>query len=170
MRRRALLALAFALPLVSPAAPASRGLTPDPGAGLCRALPVAAIEAALGQKAGTMGGRDLEDYQSCTANFGDAAVKVEHHTAGQPGLPVDVPSGLAGLLAAFGPSLREVETRDFGDIGCYRGVLELMGHSMHSTACFQPAGYYTIGVSSPRAAIPMEKVKELLEKTIAQRR
>ncbi len=141
---------------------------PGPDASLCKALPVAEIAEQLGAKAGTMAGRDLEDYQSCTAHFGEAVVKIEHHTPGQPGLPADVASGLRGLAATMGSSIEELETHDFGDIGCYRGVLSLGGQRVRTTSCFEPKGYYTMSVATPKAKVPMEELKAILEKTITR--
>ncbi len=140
---------------------------PSPDAKLCKLLPVGEIEAALGAKVGSRIGSDRDKFNSCTVNLGGTSVKIEYHQPGQPGLPTDVKTGLAGMTAAFGSSLKNLETREFGEIGCYRGVLAFGGQETKSTACFQPKGYYTFGVVKPGDSVPMETVKALLEKTAA---
>jgi hypothetical protein len=130
-------------------------------------LPVADIEAALGAKIKSRIGSDQDKFNSCTVNAGAASAKIEYHQPGQPGLPTDVKTGLAGMTAAFGSSFKNLETREFGEIGCYRGVLAFGGQEMKSTACFLPKGYYTFSVVKPGDFVPMETVKALLEKVMA---
>ena len=71
------------------------------------------------------------------------------------------------MAATIGKDLKGWESRDFGEIGCYRSVMAFGGEEMKTTACFLPKGYYTLSVSKPGDFVPMEAVKAWLEKTAA---
>ncbi len=143
----------------------AQSLIASPKAKLCKALPVADIEAVVGTKLTRKSGSDMEKYSSCTAFFGDASAKIEYHQPGQVGLPTDVKSGLAGATAMVGSKIED--SRDFGKIGCYQMTIM----AVKSTACFLPKGYYTLSVGGSLANfVPMEKVKDLLKKTVAAAR
>jgi len=146
----------------------AQSMLPSPDAKLCKSIPVADIEAAAGSKLVRKTGTDGDKYNSCTAIFGGTtSAKIEYHQPGQGGLPADVKSGLIGLTAVFGSDLKGLQTRDFGDIGCYQGALAFGGQEVKSTVCFLPKGYYSLSVGGLPNFVPMETVKALLEKTAA---
>jgi hypothetical protein len=159
-------AFLFAALLTATPSPSQTGL-PGPDAKLCQALPVADIEAALGAKVVSRIGSDRDNFYSCTANAGAAAAKFEWHRPGQAGLPKDVTTHLALMAATMGKDMKGWESKDFGEIGCYKSILAFDGQEAKTTACFLPKGYYTIGITKPGDAVPMETTKALLEKTAA---
>jgi hypothetical protein len=136
----------------------------------CRQLPMAALESALGAKPGKPTGSDRDKFSSCRVMVGTANVNLEYHQPGQPGLPFDVKTGIAGATEMLASSDAKIlESKDFGNIGCLRSTLSFGGSKSYVTTCFMPKGYYTISLSRESSAIPMETVKGLLEKVAAAR-
>ena len=136
----------------------------------CGQLPIAALESALGAKAGAPAGSDQDKFSSCRVTVGGANVKLEYHQAGQPGLPSDVKMGLAGATAMMsGGDIKLIESKDFGDIGCLQAAIAVGAKGIVETSCFMPKGYYTLSIGRDGAAIPMDTVKGLLEKFAAAR-
>jgi hypothetical protein len=143
----------------------------SPDAKLCKTFPVADVEAVVGSKSTKKIGSDMDKYNSCTVLFGGlTSAKIEWHQPGQGGLPPDVKTGLMGLTMMMGKDMKNLQTRDFGEVGCYQGSLAASGQEIKSTVCFLPKGYYTISVGGLPNYVPMESVKALLEKAVAAAR
>jgi hypothetical protein len=132
------------------------------------ALP--AVEAALGAKSTRVVGSDGPNFHSCSVTAGpSASAKLEQHVPGQPGLPRDVPAGLAGARQLVGSGAKDFEGKAFGAIGCYRHSLSMgsLGDA-RSTSCFMPGGYLVLTLTRQDAFVPMETVRDLLQQVAAQ--
>jgi hypothetical protein len=131
---------------------------------------MAALESALGATPRAPTGSDQDKFSSCRVTVGTVNVKLEYHQAGQPGLPPDVKTGLAGAreMLTSGDSAI-LESKDFGNMGCLQSTLSVMGTKAYVTTCFMPKGYYTLTMNREASAIPMDTVKGVLEKVAAAR-
>jgi hypothetical protein len=142
---------------------------PSADAKTCMLLAPSDLEAALGATVTRQVGTDSSTYSSCTISAGTtASAKLEIHAPGQVGLPRDVASGLMAAKATIGEVMKDFETETLGDVGCYRGRLEVdqLG-ATSTTTCFLPAGYFVLTLTRPDALVPASTVKALLDKVAA---
>jgi hypothetical protein len=131
-------------------------------------LPTAEIEAALGTAIVRKSGSDSAQFSSCTVVAGPANAKVEIHKAGQPGLPTDAATAVAGVKLMLGDTLKGFESEVSGNVGCYRGLLEVKGiGSSYATTCVLPSGYITVAVTRSDKLPEFAAVRAVVEKLAA---
>jgi hypothetical protein len=131
----------------------------------CKALPTAAVEAALGSRVASKTGSDLAQSSSCTVAAGAANAKVEIRKAGQPGLPTDAASALEAVKRLLGDRMQDFESEVIGNVGCYRGTLEVKGFgTSYATACVLPSGYITVAVTRSDELAEFAAVKAVVDK------
>lgn len=149
---------------------------------VCGLLPVPAVEAHYGGKAGAARGVDGGALSICRVMVGEYEVRLSSSPPGTPGIPTSIQQGFLGITMvgkgeanAFGTP---PETKDFGNVGCVRlkFTKDLAGRALPKpnfvTTCFLIGGGYlalTLPSADPKQ-VSMEAVRGLLERAAARRK
>jgi hypothetical protein len=132
---------------------------------------MAEIEAALGSPVSSTTGSDGPQQSSCTAAAGAANAKVEVRKPGQLGLPTDAAAAIEGLKAMLSDTMKGFESQVSGNVGCYRGTLDVKGFgTSYVTACVAPSGYITVAVTRSDKLAELAAVKAVVDKLAAATR
>ena len=145
----------------TPTPPPTAGpVKPSANAKVCRLMPVADVEHALGVRLAKMVGADHEAVSTCSARFGtDTIVKVQHAKPGTEGLAPDVQTWLK-VPREMNAGHNDIPIAEYGNVGCYGQHVKAKKNWI--AVCANPHGYITLAVTRPTSMVPLDTVRKLL--------